>query len=548
MNGRIDRRSGALFVIVTGILAIGVAAARAEQPTIEQLAAATKSPDEVTRLKAIEELGKLGAPAVAILEPLLRSEAPIERAYAARALGTIGPAAKGAAEGLIALLGDPDDVVQRQAISAFAAIRPGPKVAVPLFVKLMQDSDEGVRIRVMQAVAEAKAAAVPGLIEALKDDKGAYWACLIARDIGPDAAGAAPALVGKLKDKRPEIRREAVLALAAINSPGAATKIASLLSDEPSRTAATYALGALGRIPPEAESVVRANVKSDDALLSTTSLWALARVHPDDVKLKRAAITQLVERLKDEDPFVRTAAARALASLPPSPEISGPIFEKALAGADATTIHYMLDALASLGPQAVPKLIGALKYEPLRAQVAYILGQIGPPAAPATESLARLVSDADANVRIEAATALAKIGPTAKAAVPALIAALEPGEDKPTHCAVYALGRIGPGASAAEPALLGLVEGSDDSLSLLSAWALVQIRGASPATAAKVLPELEAGLKSPLPKSRQMAAEILGSLGPAAKAARAELERMAQGDEDAQVRAAAGKALESIRG
>ena len=37
-----------------------------------------------------------------------------------------------------------------------------------------------------------------------------------------------------------------------------------------------------------------------------------------------------------------------------------------------------------LGPPAVPRLIDALKHEKVRAQVAYILGQIGPDAAPAT--------------------------------------------------------------------------------------------------------------------------------------------------------------------
>jgi HEAT repeat protein len=209
-------------------------------------------------------------------------------------------------------------------------------------------------------------------------------------------------------------------------------------------------------------------------------------------------------------------------------------------------MHYMLDALAGLGAEAVPKLIGALKYEPLRAQVAYILGQIGPPAAPATEALAKLVADPDANVALEAEHALAKIGPAAKAAVPALVAACKPAEDRPVHGAVFALGRIGPAAAAAEPTLVGLIDGSDDSLSFLAAWSLVQIRGAK--AVAKALPELEKGLKSPNPKSRQMAAETLGSLGAAAKHARTELERVAKSDADAEVRAAAGKALQAIRG
>ncbi len=292
---------------------------------------------------------------------------------------------------------------------------------------------------------------------------------------------------------------------------------------------------------------MRANAKSDDRLLSTTSLWALARVHPDDMKLKKAALTQLVERLKDPDPYVRAAAARALSALPPSPEIALPIFQKALAGADETTVHYLLDTLAGMGAQAVPRLITALKYEGLRPQVAAILGQIGPAAAPAAPALAKLLADEDVNARLEAAYALAKIGPEAKPAVPALAEVLKQPESNLSHAAVYALGRIGPAASAAEPALAQLVESKDDSLSLLSAWALVQIKGQSAETASEVLPELIAGLRSSHAKSRQMAAETLGSLGPFAKQSLGALQPVAN-DGDADVRAAAAKAIQSIRG
>jgi HEAT repeat protein len=261
------------------------------------------------------------------------------------------------------------------------------------------------------------------------------------------------------------------LALAAIGAPDTAAKIAPLVNDEHSRIAATYALGVLGKIPADVDSVIRANVKSDDHLLSTTSLWALARVNPKDMKLKQAAITQLVARLKDQDPFVRAAAARALSALPPSPEVTGPIFEKALASADATTTHYMLDALAGLGAPAVPRLVAALKHEPLREQIAHVLGQIGPQAAPATQALARLLSDPDPNVEIEAAHALANIGPGAKAAVPALVDSLRKPEGKAAHAAAYALGMIGPGATSAEPALVEVIQGKDNSLSFRLAFA-----------------------------------------------------------------------------
>ncbi len=77
--------------------------------------------------------------------------------------------------------------------------------------------------------------------------------------------------------------------------------------------------------------------------------------------------------------------------------------------------------------------------------------------------------------------------------------------------------------------------------------AIVQIRGPSAETAAKVLRELIVGLESPLPESRKAAAETLGSLGANARSAVAQLKRATR-DDDEGVRAAAGKALQSIRG
>ena len=143
-----------------------------------------------------------------------------------------------------------------------------------------------------------------------------------------------PALAEKLKDPRPEIRREAVLTLGAMDEAADAGLPADCraLSDEHARTAATFVLGELGQIPADAEATIRANAKSDDKLLSTVSLWALARVHPEDKDLRRQATEQLIARLKDKDPFVRVAAARALAALPPAPEITAPDLGEGAAG------------------------------------------------------------------------------------------------------------------------------------------------------------------------------------------------------------------------
>ncbi len=208
---------------------------------------------------------------------------------------------------------------------------------------------------------------------------------------------------------------------------------------------------------------------------------------------------------------------------------------------------HALDALAALGPAAVPRLIDALKYEKLRGQVVYVLGKIGPAAAPATPALAKLIADKDDRVAHEAILALANIGPGAKDAVPALTAALEQGEKSKAHAMAYALGRIGPAAAEAEPVLFGLLDNSDRRLALVSAWALAHIGPASAEVAEKTLPLLIAGLKGPTPLARRGAADALGSLGPAAKVAVPALQSAAH-DKDPSVRAAVATAMALIGG
>jgi HEAT repeat protein len=539
-----------LFGVLCGSFLMA-SVAWAGQPSTDELIQKLSSPEESVRLQAISELGTPGRDAAAIsaLVGLLRDDSAVIRAHAAKALGAIGAPATSAARNLVALLADPDQAVRRQAVGALIAIRPGPKVTVPLFVRLMADSDEAVRMRVLQALADAGPEAVPPMVRALKNDAVAYWACLVLRDIGPKAAAAVPALTEKLQDPDVQIRREATLALAAIGPAAAPAvdKIAMLLGDEPTRIPATYALGSIGQIPKDAETTIRANAKSDHSLLSTVSLWALARVHPEDKQLQREAIETLVGRLNDKDPYVRVAAARGLASLPPQPEIAIPAMEKVLAGADQATVHHALDALAGLGAPAVPRLIEALKHERLRPQVVYILGQIGPAAAPATEALVGLIRDKNADVANEAVHALAKIGPAAKAAVGALLEEVRNPESPVRHAAIYALGKMGPSAAAAQPDLLQLVKGPECPLSLIGAWALVEIGGPTEEVASAVVPALTAGLKDSLPKAQEAAAEALGALGPLAKDAVGPLTE-ASTDKNESVRAAAAKALRKIKG
>lgn len=547
-------RRNRLFLALTGMAMLAGTASQAGESSVKDAIDLLRSPDTATRLQAIDQLGGGGvhaAEAVVPLTALLGDASADVRARAARSLGKIGAPAKPAAPELTSLLTDDDPSVRRQAVNALVAIRPGPKVMIPLLVRLLNDSDPGVQLRVLNAVAEAGEAAVPGLIEALKNDEAAYWACVVLRDIGPVAKAAVPALAEKLNDPRPDIRLQAVLALGAMEDAAlpVVPKIAAALGDEHARTAATFALGELGEIPADAEQTIRSNANSDDRFLSTASLWALARVHPEDRDLRRAATEHLVARLKDQDPYVRVLAAQAMAALPPAPEITLPIWEKAMKDADTATVHLALNALASLGEPVVPRLIDILeKHKELRVEAAYTLGQIGPAAAPATDALAKLVADENLHVATEAILALGRIGPAAKSAVPALCTAFENEGEKNTHAIIFALGNIGPEAAAAEPIVLKAMQSKDKALAVIAARTFMEIQppSSSSEAAAKAVPVLVAGLDDPLPETRKAAADSLAALGPLAREAIPALEKATKDDVKA-VRAAAADALKSLQ-
>jgi HEAT repeat protein len=296
---------------------------------------------------------------------------------------------------------------------------------------------------------------------------------------------------------------------------------------------------------PQIEAKVKSNSASKDKMLATVSLWALAHVHPEDRRLLAQAVEQLIERLKDDDPYVRLAAARGLAALPSVPEITAPIFERALKDADETTLNHALDALARLGAPAVPKLVTGLSNEKFRPHALQVLRQIGPPAAPATKALAQLIDHADEDTARSALLALAAIGPGAKDAVPALVKALKQKDRPDGHAVIYALGRIGPAASDAKATLTDLLAGSDEDLALMSAWAIVKI-DPSPATAAKAVPVLVSGLTARRVVMRRGAAEALGEMGRAARTSVEALQRATK-DDDKSVRDAAAAALAAIQ-
>ncbi len=393
--------------------------------------------------------------------------------------------------------------------------------------------------------------AVPALIDALKEKKVAYWACLALAEIGPPAAPAAPALADVLKtDARPEVRREAALALGSIG-PGAAIAVPTLteaLCDREVTVAAgaAYALGRIGAEAKPAEAALAKCMNSPSLFLRTVSAWAWAKLDPHDEARQQKVLSLLAAALNSKEPRVRHAAVHGLIDLDSKAERIFPTIKLAIRAADKESLSYALEALESLGPPAVPILIDALRYQSVRPLAASILGRMGPVAKEATPALAEIVSkDKDVRARCAALLALGGIGPGAAVAASTAADALGDPEERVRYSACYALGKMGSAAVTSVPALQKRLNDKDPTVAMAAAWALAKIDPQCP-EATQSVPVLMRGLVDPEPRVRLEAAIALRCLGPAAKEAAPLLNETALHDKDQLVRDMAGQALAAI--
>lgn len=172
--------------------------------------------------------------------------------------------------------------------------------------------------------------------------------------------------------------------------------------------------------------------------------------------------------------------------------------------------------------------------------------------------LVKALGDPDREVRLSSVCALGGIGPAAKDAVPALIKALDNKDIIERQVIVLTLGAIGPEAKEAIPSIVAaLGSDPDQGMSLNVAETLARIcRGSKISILAwgavcdnkdERIQALIKPLSDPDAEFRATAAEMLGYIGPAARKAISELERLVEKDSNDNVRRFAREALEKIR-
>jgi HEAT repeat protein len=325
--------------------------------------------------------------AVPALVKRLKDREPSARARAAEDLGQVGPEGRDAVPSLTEALKDPDGRVRVSAAEALTEVGGEASVAAHALAGALAEKDVQVR----------------------RDAAVALWR------MGPEAKAAVPALAKALKDEDRDVRRDVAATLWRVGH-GAAAAVPSLcnaLKDD-DREVRCSAAGALGAIGSEAKAAVPALTEAlGDKDPDTRQFAARALVRIGDLKARSAAAPVLREELRRvPDQRVRTELIVFLWTIGPEPASTFPTLKDGDAGDIISALQLWPKADKGTRENAVPTLVAALrgaKASAPRAQLAQVLGEIGPAAAEAIPVLVEATKDGDDSLRKQATEALKKI-------------------------------------------------------------------------------------------------------------------------------------------
>jgi HEAT repeat protein len=289
---------------------------------------------------AIGRLGPAGKPAERKLRDLAAREDPFTRVLATWAICKFYPEnQKLLADSLpvlVTALIDKEPRTRAAATKSIIDLKPRPALLMPAIGKIMDGARPESMNNIVEAVADAGAAAVPILIKALDDTTQRAKVAAILSRLGPDAKDAAPVLANILdKDKSPAARREALIALGSIGpfAYAQSPSIANVLHEDDSqlRAAACYALGKIGPLAIGSKAELLDSLKSEDELCSIAAAWALTRVDPNCPEGAQKSVPCLVKGLFNPDAHIRMEAVNSLQSLGTQAQEAIPALKKVAA-------------------------------------------------------------------------------------------------------------------------------------------------------------------------------------------------------------------------
>jgi len=409
-----------------------------ENPAIKPLVAALRDDKSNVREKASEALIEIGG--IAVIRSFisaLKDKRYYTRETAAEALGRIGD--DGAVKPLVAALGDTDWRVREKAAEALGLM--GANDVVMHLISALEDDDSDVRQKVAQALDslgwEPKNETQQRLYFIAKQD----WDRCVELD-----GTTVEALIAVLKDKDPQVRKEATETLVRIGGLRTMEPLIAALKHDNShiRKEAAETLGKIG--DSRAVRPLIAALKDRYPEVREAAMGSLVKIGG------LHAIGPLIDALGDRDSDVREAAAEILG------KVSNPALEPLIAALWDENREVREEAAKALGKlrdsRAVDSLVAVLKYDDsgVRQETAEELAEItGPIAKPAP------FMSWNIRLRIEVIKALGQIGD--KRAVPALVEELQCRDT--SRAATYALEKLNWSPQSAEDKVHFLVAKRD---------------------------------------------------------------------------------------
>lgn len=339
--------------------------------------------------------------ALSALQSLAEDRDSAVRIVAMDALGAMG--SRDAIPILKKHVNDPDPTVKEHATTALAASVPAPESAssiqpAPNSAERRVTAKSDPESRKLALIKELDDEAIPKLIPLLRDpsslvraaaaDKLGKLDCRATAMNGEDHhqqnLSEVPALIHALEDSHALVRAAAAEALGEIGDEGAASPLVGLLKD-PRPKVVVAAADALSMMVA-GQGYVQDALTPEDHVAAGKALVDL--LSSKDQSVRRAAVsalvnvgtlynmTDMIRLLKDEDSFVRTQAANALAhAFHPNPnserppeldvleQAAGPALSEALSDKKTRGAALgALDAMRTPPAEAVHPLIEVLKY------------------------------------------------------------------------------------------------------------------------------------------------------------------------------------------
>ncbi|MCH7726486.1 MAG: HEAT repeat domain-containing protein [Planctomycetes bacterium] len=433
-----------------------------------------------------------------------------------------------------------DDYVRLLVAKALGRIGPGARGAIPELRKRLMDSSESVRMEAalaLWAIDGQAEVAVANLVKGL--DGSDIWAGWVAADylrrMGPDAKGSVPALLDIVENGDGDERPYAVLALSSIGAEANAVPVLvdAVLSKD-GKDASSNVTEALARIGPMGVDALVKMLSHENRIVRHAAAIGLCEAGVHGISavpaLRRFAEKESNKNMRDDakEAMKHIMWAKIGWTSENMPELlkaieRDPSVREMMATLLGAPADRLKETLVRLATKQIENLIRDLKSDVghKREFAAQGLGRLGPLAADCIDSLRAALKDEAVTVRIEAAAALWKITGKSDEALPVLRGSLRHPSDDVRHRAASSLFEIGPLAKPTVPLLAEMLKDDNPELRLAAARALVRVEPGHE----QLLPTLSRLLDERFADTHRETCEVLGMLGPRAKPAIPALKR-----------------------